>query len=394
MKNRIICIVGAILLFTAGCGEKHVGETGEENIQDMVRQSINSISREEILQFQEDGGEGILYVEEDAEEEPVPEDEEDKVIYHEAGECKRITFGSVQIDLEFYDVVKEERSKNSATFWGEEDQLSGILTPKIVVEIQRSSIDVNSYEDAKQFFDGCISYSAIEMYSGMEELTGMTKLYAAYEGEINYCLAVYPEEMYLIRSEGLRIQRDMLYRKNRDFLEKTYEIKEIECAQGKTIKVTEEISYPDKEAFYELYVEGKETPDYFLQHKIEGEPWDYQNTVTVYDSEGLCLQTFNWESWQAEDYLTFLDVNLDGYADLQTVTAKGTSYDVHELYTWKETEQKFEKVECDGVLADMEVRGDRIWNWVRSIPGYVVEVYRWDGNRLIMESQEYIEPDQ
>ena len=394
MKNRIICIMCAILLFTAGCAEKRVDETGEENISDIVRPGMELISQEEIVQFQEDEGEEISGIENNKQEEQVLDEEEDKVIYHDAGECKRITFGQAQIDLEYYDVVKEERSKDSATFLCELDHPSEIANPEFVVEIQRSSMDIDSYEDAKRFFDGCISYSAVEMYSGMEELTGMTKLYAAYEGKITYCVAVYPGEMYLIRSDGQRIQWDMLYNKDRDFLEKIYKIKEIECAEGKTVKVTEEISYPDKEAHYELYVEGKETADYSLQHKIEGTSGYYRNTVTVYDSEGLLLQTFNWESRHASDYLTFMDLNLDGYADLQTVTDKGTSDDAHELYTWQETEQRFEKVECEGVLADIAVRGDRIWNWIRHIPGYVVEVYRWEGNKLIMESQEYIEPDE
>ncbi len=115
------------------------------------------------------------------------------------------------------------------------------------------------------------------------------------------------------------------------------ECKQIECSGGNTIKVTEEISYPGREAQYVLYVGEKETADYLLRHKIEGETGPYQNTVTVYDGEGVLLQTFEWESFMDENYLEFADLNQDGY---------------------------------------------------------VVEVYRWDGNKLIMESQEYIEPDE
>ena len=51
MKNRIICIMCAILLFTAGCGEKRVDEIGEENISDIVRLGMELISQEEIVQF-------------------------------------------------------------------------------------------------------------------------------------------------------------------------------------------------------------------------------------------------------------------------------------------------------------------------------------------------------
>ena len=394
MKNRIICIMCAILLFTAGCGEKRVNETGEENISDIVRTGMELISQEEIVQFPKDEGEDISGIENDAEGEPVLVDEEEKVIYHDAGECKQISFGSLHIDFVYHEVVEERRNKDFAIFFCDKDRQSGTKEPEIKVEIQRCSTDVSSYEDARSFFDKCTSYDRIEVYRGMEALTGMTALYAADGDGPTYCLAVYPEETYIVRSEGRMIQYDMLYSKDEDFLKMTYRTDEIECAGGNTVGVSEEISYPNREAQYELYVGGKETADYLLRHKIEGETGPYRNTVTVYDGEGALLQTFGWESFMDENYLEFADLNQDGYVDIKTVKDNAPAYNIHDLYTWQETEQRFEKVECEGVLADIAVRGDRIWNWGRSIPGYVVEVYRWEGNKLIMESQEYIEPDE
>lgn len=117
---------------------------------------------------------------------------------------------------------------------------------------------------------------------------------------------------------------------------------------------------------------------------------NYNYTLLLFDSESNKLQSILLG--RIPEGIDFMDVNLDGYTDIVANTG-GTLNETHELYIWDVSSRNFLKVIFEGfdMLSYFEVYEGYIMNWVKeSASSSVLQKLSWDGNTLIMESEELI----
>ena len=138
---------------------------------------------------------------------------------------------------------------------------------------------------------------------------------------------------------------------------------------------------------------------YTINHEKDGTTYtvslindsNYNYTLQLFDAESNSLQSILLG--RIPEGVDFMDVNLDGYTDIISNTG-GTLNETHELYIWDSPSQNFIKVEFRGfdMLSYFETHEGYIMNWVKDTATYgVIQKLIWDGNILIIESEELYE---
>lgn len=139
---------------------------------------------------------------------------------------------------------------------------------------------------------------------------------------------------------------------------------------------------------------------YTVKHEKDGtaytvavtEDSDSHRSILLYDLKSNLLQTIPVEN----DILAGIelqDVNLDGYTDIVANTG-GTLNEGHELYVWDASSQNFTKIVFEGfdLLSYFEVYEGYIKNWAKeTADSGFVQTLIWEGNTLIMDSEEHYE---
>ena len=99
-------------------------------------------------------------------------------------------------------------------------------------------------------------------------------------------------------------------------------------------------------------------------------------------------------SFNEDMVIKFLDVNMDGYADIQLLEEEGVKNNSYALYVWDDSDMTFVKVRCDEMLSYFEVHDGYLVNWVKedSRSG-IIQKLIWDKNTLIKESEEQYQAD-
>lgn len=128
----------------------------------------------------------------------------------------------------------------------------------------------------------------------------------------------------------------------------------------------------------------------------------YDYTMKLFSADGKVLQTIQHIStccgfdtsygFQGGYYaVDFIDVNSDGYADMQVYTG-GTMNETHDWYTWNSSFKTFQKVTLVGseMLSFVTIHDNYIENDIRESAGSVyVQKLTWNGNSLIKVSEVY-----
>ena len=160
----------------------------------------------------------------------------------------------------------------------------------------------------------------------------------------------------------------------------------IECAGSFITDVIQTVYYQKdefKKAEYDV-TQGKDGTKYSAE--LIYEDYDYYFTLKNVKGENLLTLTTYGEFC---DVLNFIDVNMDGYADIQFLEQPGTWNNSYALYTWDDTAQNFAKVQCDEMLSSIVVYDGYILNWQKEdIGSGAVQTLVWDQNTLILESEE------
>lgn len=147
-------------------------------------------------------------------------------------------------------------------------------------------------------------------------------------------------------------------------------------------------------------IENKNTDStYTINHENDGTTYtvslmndsNYNYTLQLFDAESNSLQSI--PLGRIPEGVDFMDVNLDGYTDIIANTG-GTLNETHELYIWDGSSQNYIKVEFRGfdILSYFEVHEGYIMNWVKDTASSgILQKLIWDGNILMMESEELYE---
>lgn len=321
------------------------------------------------------------------------EEEEINEIIYEDESHRMISYGDISFKVMFYHVIREVTEDQKVTFYCERDSDEG-WPPEInkMVSIQDCfDLEVDTFEEAVLYFNSLGTYYMIESYPDIKDDSGITKIYGAI-GDISRFLVYKNPSIYLIESDDRTIDVDLL--KNRISAAERIYNRTVACAKGVTTDITENILYREREASYEISENGKIV--FTAQLEITGE-YPSQSRLWLFDSSGNEIQEINWEfPWGGEDnYPKFSDVNMDGMVDLQLVVDDAPSYEIYDFYIWNTEEMNYQKVEYDGVLAEIQVYDGYLLNWVKNgVNSYVIEKLAWNGNKLVKESEEIISADE
>ncbi len=153
---------------------------------------------------------------------------------------------------------------------------------------------------------------------------------------------------------------------------------------------------------YSEYVQTfySDAPDYVGEIEPEGYgDWNAKFTVKENNSRKEIFATEEGELDLANfgaGSVSFLDVNNDGHIDIDVSTG-GTMNMTHNLYLGNWDTGTFELVEFEGfdMLSFYEVKDGYIENYVReSASGGINQILVWNGNKLVLESEEVYQAEQ
>lgn len=314
-----------------------------------------------------------------------------EIIYEDESQ-KTISYYNITLNLYPYHIASEITTEKITTYFCEIDLNETWMTEtNMTVSVQDcSEINIDTFEEAKQYFHNMGSYYKIESYQDLSDESGIIKMYTAI-GDISHYLIYYNSGIYLIESDNGTLDTDLLKRYRKNLVTEGIYHYEVECGKLINIDIKEDISYKDNKALYEVStIEGKNI--YKGELSIIRED-TCKTTFCLYDSNGNQFQTLNWES-RKENYPQFIDINMDGMVDIQLIVDSAPSYDICLFYVWNVEDMCYQKVEYEDTLAEIKVEDGYLLNWVKDgMDRYVIEKLIWEGNKLIKESEEVVSAD-
>lgn len=309
---------------------------------------------------------------------------------------KEIKYEKMSFSIGSYHIVSHTSSGNIETFECEIDKGKGYSWTKPHITITVRAIEKNDFPDTKSIVaylsDRYPNYDKITIYNNIIDDSGIISFYVVSEGDERKYIVYFEDASYLIESANDEIYLLSSYK---NYPSEYYEIfnQKVECANSNITNVIETVTYNEDECAKAEFVitQGKGGAKYFAD-LIRDEGLYYHFTIKdENDKQLLKLNTIG----EFTDILEILDVNMDGYADIQILGEPGTLNNSYDLYVWDENDLNFVKVKCDEMLSEFEVHDGYLLNWQRDgADSGVVQKLIWkDNNTLIKESEEQYKAD-
>lgn len=302
-----------------------------------------------------------------------------------------VVFGNLEADINMYHVMEREVKDNAILFLCEldDEENDTVLKQTIQIEVQAYTDErISDYETARAYFDEVLEEYDFKYYQDIKDFNGVTEIYVAIQEEMMYCIFNMQNESYLITTDATNLLSLLHGYGLNDCLQRECIVEHIECSEDREIEVYKDIQYPEMCA---RYCFGKER-EYWADYQILSmDDRSYQMRFSLYVQSNM-IQTLEWNSYFVK-YPEFIDVNEDGYVDMKVVMDSAPAYDIVELYIWDGEKNCFEKVICEEQLAHIESKEGNLWNWTRSGEGYILQIFSWENNVLVKESEEVIMPD-
>ena len=171
----------------------------------------------------------------------------------------------------------------------------------------------------------------------------------------------------------------------------------IECADSFITDVYSNVSLDEEnkleKAEYKI-IQGKDGTKYSAELSYDSK--EYLYNFTINNESGINLLSLSTYASYYGAVFNILDLNMDGYADIQFLTAEGTMNSVYDFYLWDAAAMNFVKAECDDELLfiELKVYEDYLQLWGRNnaSSGAIVK-YKWIGNKLVKMSEEEYHAD-
>lgn len=298
---------------------------------------------------------------------------------------KEIQYGKLSFDLNLYHIVSHMRSDKIETFMLELDE--GEVRPQIHVTITIQTIkkqDLLNMESIMSYLMGLSQdYEKIMVYNNVTDDSGITSLYSVTGGGLTDYLVCYNDVCYLIESNYGKL--DIFLLKN--YPNANYEVnnQQIECANSFAAYVKETISFDINRVEYDI-IQGKDGIKYYADLSIDEEN---QYSFVLKNEESRNLLTLSTYASDLQDVIKFLDINMDGYVDVQFLESSGTLNNSYGLYVWDNFMKSFIKVKCDEMLSDVEVYDGYLLNWQKAdTESGIIQKLVWKEHTLIKESEE------
>lgn len=305
---------------------------------------------------------------------------------------KQIQYGKLSFNVGVFHIVSHTRSDNTEIFKCEIDK--GETRPEIHMTIKVREIEKKDFPDTKSIVsylsDMSPNYEKIRIYNNVTDDSGIISLYSVTGGNLTNYVVCYRNVCYFIQSD-YSILEVYLFKNNP---KANYEVNKlkIECANSFTTNVNETIYYNKnkfEKAKYDI-IQGKGGTKYSAELSFDNK--EYINNFTLKSEKGENLLTLSTEAsgFNKDIAIKFLDVNMDGYADIQFLEEEGTMNNSYALYVWDDSAKNFIKVKCDERLSHFEVHDGYLRNWQKeSANSGVVQKLVWKNkNTLTKESEE------
>ncbi|MBR5800603.1 MAG: YARHG domain-containing protein [Lachnospiraceae bacterium] len=264
--------------------------------------------------------------------------------------------------------------------------------PSTIKVKQDFSLQGCGYEEAKALFSEVIDYYVMWYFESPQNEYGITDVFEAVadNGSKDYYLLKRGDNYYWLLVDGKNnLSINMFSHMWSDDAAMEYRKQVVECIGGKKNRIISNKNNQENRAEYEIYFDNLNEADYTATLLIDS----HQYTWIIYSGQEE-KQRINWESKGQKKYPLFLDANKDGYTDMMVATLQGTSYDVHDLYIWKKESEGFEKVIYEDWIGELEVKEDCLWNWQRLTGGFNLQTLTWNGDKLVLISEEEIMPEE
>lgn len=263
----------------------------------------------------------------------------------------------------------------------------------IEINIQEVSPEaVKNFADAKEYFRDYAGNRRLLGYEGMKNTVGIERLYAAcaYQNEMmSYYLLCGQKAACLLESTANRLQFDIV-QNIEDFKTGESYNENIECAEKESADLSVDIFYQESCAAYRWHM-SKNEKSYRAVYRLLDKA-DTPNAcgalrkearITLYDSDDSEIQVINCHSF-INSGIRFLDLNRDGYVDIQVPAKNETDGCYYDLYLWNAENEQFEKVVYDGFLSEISAIDGGLKNQITNKKERVLEYLSWQGNELVL----------
>ncbi|MDF2858682.1 MAG: hypothetical protein K0Q87_4533, partial [Neobacillus sp.] len=305
---------------------------------------------------------------------------------------KQIQYGKLSINFDGYHIVSDTSSDHNETFKLEIDK--GKVRPATHMTIAIRAIKKQDFFNTENIIsylsDLSPNYEKIRIYHNVTDDSGIINLYSVTGGGLTHYVVCYRDACYLVESD-YSILEIYLFKNNPTANYEVNKLK-IECANSFTTNVNQTIYYNKNKferAKYDI-IQGKGGTKYSAELNFDNKK--YMNNFTLKNEKGENLLTLSAEAsgFNEDIAIKFLDVNMDGYADIQFLEDEGAMNNSYALYVWDDSEKNFVKVKCDEILSYFEVYDGYLKNWQKgSANSGVIQKLVWKNkNTLIKESEE------
>lgn len=304
---------------------------------------------------------------------------------------KKIEYGKISLNFDSYHIVSYIQSDNSATFKCEIDKGIGWSKTHMTITIREmEKRDFLNVESATLYLrDNFPDYEQIVIYNNIADDSGITSLYRVTKGDLTNYIVFYSDVCYLIESDYNVLSTHLFKNRHKEnYVEYNQKIK---CANSFTAYVKKSIFYDSNKAKYDI-LQGKDGTKYFIDiNRDEKSPYN----ITIKNEGGENLLILSTYASDFNEIIKFLDVNMDGYADIQFLKEAGTMNNSYDLYVWDGFTKSFIKVKCDEMISYFKVHEGYLLNWGKNdAKSGVVQKLVWEGNTLIKESEEHYQVDE
>lgn len=301
---------------------------------------------------------------------------------------KNIKYEKLSFNIGSYHIVSITSSDNTETFNCKIDKGEGYSWTKTHMTVTVRAIEKQDFLDSEKGEEHLCNmypnYDKIRIYNNVTDNSGIISLYIVSEGDQTKYVVFYKDAYYLIESDV-----DEIYLL-KTYPSEYYEMKnlKIKCANSNITHVNETISYNKnkfKKAEY-VITQGKGGAKYSAELSRD-EEYQYHFTLkNEKDKKLLILSTYG----EFDEVIKILDVNMDGYADIQFLKQSGTMNNSYVLYVWDNSAKNFVKVKCKEILSYFEVHNGYLINWQKESgnSGGIQKLVWKNMNTLIKASEE------
>lgn len=318
----------------------------------------------------------------------LPGNSVNKIKTYEGEAYKKVQYGKLSFSVGSYHIVSDSNNGNFVTIKCKIDKGEGYSWTKDFMNITVRTIEKQDFLDEKSILSysrGMYpNYDEIKIYNNLTDNSGIVSLCIVSEGDQTKYVICYKDAYYLIESDV-----DEIYVLKK-YPSEYYEMlnQKIECANSNITNVNETIYYNKNEFEKAEYIisQGKGGIRYYAELSRD-EEYQYHFTLkNEKDKKLLTLSTYG----QFDEVIKILDINMDGYADIQFLKAPGAMNNSYDLYVWDDSAKDFTKVNCKEMISYFEVHNGYLQNWVKNnAQSGVIQKLVWKNkNTLIKVSEE------